>query len=331
MTTGLLRRLLALVVVLLGLSLTVFVLQEVSPIDPVRATVGASAPQSVVDAERARLGLDDPAVVRYLRYLGDIVRGDLQKSLRTHQPVRDDLARFLPATIELSLFGLALAAVLALAFGILGSRRGATSQITRFWMIAGAAAPVFLLAIAGKLLFYKQWGLLPAGGRGSVTNPPNGPTGLRTLDGLLNGRLDVTTDALRHLVLPGFCVALSPAVAVGRVLRGGLVDFSNSDAARTARSLGLTERAITLRHGLRNAAAPALAMGGLQVGLTVAGIIVVETLFAWPGVGFYLSQSLPDGDFPAIAGVTLLFGTVYVVANFLAETLQTLVDPRLSQ
>jgi len=193
----------------------------------------------------------------------------------------------------------------------------------------GASAPIFLLALLGILLFYGHLGWLPATGQTSYANAPTGPTGLLTVDAVLHGRLGVLLDAWWHLVLPAFCLSVVPAVSIGRVLRGSLVSVLRQDYVRTARSKGLREDVVLLRHGLRNSLGPALAMTGLQAGLLLAGDVVVEEIFAWPGVGNYVAQSLPVGDFPAIAGVTIVFGVGYVAVNAAVDVLQRLADPRV--
>jgi peptide/nickel transport system permease protein len=149
------------------------------------------------------------------------------------------------------------------------------------------------------------------------------------VDGLLHGRPDVTLDAMRHLLLPALAIAVGPAVSIGRVLRSSLVDGMHSDYARTARAKGLPERLVLLRHVLRNCAGAALSMTGLQAGLVFAGVVVIEQVFAWPGIGQYAAQSIPVADFPAIAGVTLLLGVGYVAINMVVDILQAVADPRI--
>src|SRR5689334_9522686 len=209
-----------------------FVLQRVTPVDPVRAKLGSNASKSAVAAERKRLGYDKPLLVQYVDYLGDLAQGNLQESLRTRRPVMEDIGDYLPATAELAVYGLVFAVVLGAVLGL--------ASAARF--------------------------------RGS---------------GVLRARLDVIWDAFQHLLMPAFCVAIGPAVSIGRVLRGSLVGNLRSDYVRTARAKGLRERTVLLRHALRNSAGPALSMTGLQVGLMFAGVVVVETIFAWGGLGQY--------------------------------------------
>jgi peptide/nickel transport system permease protein len=197
-------------------------------------------------------------------------------------------------------------------------------------LLVGASTPTFLLGIAGILIFYQKLGWLPANGRSSLSGVPTGPTGLLSVDGLLHGRLDVTVDAIKHLMLPSLAIALGPAVSIGRVLRSSLLADQNSDYARTARSKGLSELTIMRRHILRNALGAALSMTGLQVGLMFAGVLVVEQVFGWPGIGQYIAQSIPVADFPAIAGVTLVLGVAYVAINTAVDLLQAAADPRIT-
>jgi peptide/nickel transport system permease protein len=323
-----LTRLASLVGILLGLSVLVFLLQAVVPADPVRAMVGASAKPEIVEAKRHELGLDQPLPAQYAQFLGRAVRGDLQMSLHTRRPVRTDIAAFLPATLELAATALAMAVVLGGALGLLTARGGGTSL--RVTLVASASVPAFLLALLLLIVFYAQLRWFPGSGRISAElEAPTGPTGLLTVDGLLAGRLDVVRDALAHLALPALCLALGPAVALGRTLRSSLQTVLGSDHIRTARAKGLTERGVLLRHGVRPALNAPLTMTGLQVGMLLAGVVVIESIFAWPGLGLYTARAITSVDFPAIVGVTLVMGAVYVIVNALVDVAQVAADPRL--
>jgi len=256
--------------------------------------------------------------------------GDLGTSFRTRHGVASDLGTFFPATLELALYGLAFALVLAvlLAFSTTLKWRGA--GILRAVLFTGSSAPMFLLGILGLIVFYKELGWVPANGRIAIANPPTGPTGLLTVDGLLHGRFDVAADAFHHLILPALVIAIGPAVAIGRVLRSSLLGDIDSDYARTARAKGLPEGKILARHVLRNSVGSALSMTGLQVGLMFSGVLVVEQVFGWPGIGQYIAQSIPVADFPAIAGVTLMLGALYVFINTAVDLMQAAADPRIA-
>jgi peptide/nickel transport system permease protein len=330
MRNFILTRLGATAVILVALTAVMFVLQHISPMDPVKAQLGANASGEAVAARRHALGLDQPLINQFWHYLTGAVSGDLGTSYRTRHPVSSDLGDFFPATLELALYGIALALILAalLAFGMTLKWRG--SEVLRAVLFTGAAAPMFLLGILGLIVFYQQLGWVPANGRISVPNPPDGPTGLLTIDGLLAGRLDVVTNALHHLILPAVVIALGPAVAIGRVLRSSLLTDADSDYARTARAKGLSESRIMVGHVLRNCVGAAMSMTGLQVGLMFSGVLVIEQVFGWPGIGQYIAQSIPVADFPAIAGVTLMLGVLYVVINTAVDLLQAAADPRIA-
>jgi peptide/nickel transport system permease protein len=318
----------SLVGILLGLSVVVFLLEAVVPADPVRAMVGASATPQIVEAKRHELGLDRPLPAQYAHFLGRAVRGDLSMSLYTRRPVRTDIAAFLPATVELAAAALALAVVLGGVLGLLTARGGGTPL--RVGLVASASVPAFLLALLLLIVFYARLRWFPGSGRISPDlNAPTGPTGLLTIDGLLAGRLDVVRDALAHLALPALCLALGPAVALGRTLRSSLQTVLQSDHIRTARAKGLTGREVLLRHGVRPALNAPLTMAGLQVGMLLAGVVVIESVFAWPGIGLYTVRAIASFDFPAIVGVTLVMGAAYVIINALVDVAQVAADPRL--
>jgi peptide/nickel transport system permease protein len=323
-------RLGAMVVILVALTGVMFLLQHVSPLDPVKAQLGAQASAQAVAARRAALGLDDPVLVQFWHYLTGAVTGDLGTSYRTRHAVLSDLGDFFPATLELAIYGLAIALVLAVLLAFSTTLRWRGSAALRAILFTGSSAPMFLLGILGLLVFYKTLGWVPANGRLALPNPPDGPTGLLTVDALLHGQFDVFADALHHLILPALVIALGPAVAIGRVLRSSLLGDIDSDYARTARAKGLSETQIMARHVLRNSVGAALSMTGLQVGLMFSGVLVVEQVFGWPGIGQYIAQSIPVADFPAIAGVTLMLGALYVVINTAVDLLQAAADPRIA-
>jgi peptide/nickel transport system permease protein len=323
------RRLIEMVVVLLVLTAVVFLLRQLGPADPARVALGGRASTGAVEEYRKELGFDKPLAVQYVTYLGNVVTGDFQTSVRTRRPVADDLAEALPATIELALFALGLALLGGLALGVIGAAGRRGSSVVRGVLLFGASIPVFLLAYGGILLFSRRLGWLPGIGRTSFRDFEMGPTGLLTVDSLLAGRLDVFVDAIRHLILPASTIALLSAVSIGRVLRSSLHTTLQSPYARTARAKGLPERVVIARHGLRNASGPAISMAGLQLGLMFSGIVIVETIFAWPGIGWYMAQSIPTNDFAAIGAVTLILGALYVIVNAAVDILQLVADPRI--
>lgn len=293
------RRTGAAIVVLLVLTGAVFLLQQYSPGDPVKAYLGANASPAAVAGVRASLHLDDPLVGRYGHYLAQAVRGDLGISYRTHHRVTADLGAFLPATVQLVVVAFLFALLLGAVFAVLPTFAG---SVLRGVLLVGATAPPFLLALGGIILFYAHLGWLPAGGRGGW----------------------------QHLVLPAFVLAVAPSVSIGRILRASLQQTLGADHVRTARAKGLTEAAVFGRHVLRNSIGPGLSMAGLQLGFMFAGVVVVEQIFSWPGIGNYLAESIPAADYPAIAGVTVVLGAVYIVTNTVVDMIQALADPRIA-
>jgi peptide/nickel transport system permease protein len=324
----LIRRLSTAVLILLILSFVIFLLQSVAPGDPARAYVGANASPAMVAAERQRLGLNDPVSSQFVHFVGGLFTGDLGRSLRTRQAVTADIATYLPATVELVVAAFLVALVLAASYAMSGALRWPGASIGRGVLLLLAAAPPFLLALVGIIVFFGQLGWLPARGVGDFQDP--GPTGMQVLDTLLHGQTDAFVDAVRHLALPALVLSIAPAVAIGRVFRSSLLGVLHVDFVRTARSKGLTEWQVVAHHVVRNAIGPALSMSGLQLGFMFAGVVVVEQVFSWPGIGNYLAASIPVSDFPAIAGVTLVLGAIYVLSNVVVDLLQALADPRVA-
>lgn len=329
MLHSLLVRGLSAVGVLLVLITVVFFLQSVVPGDPVRARVGANASGATVAQERHTLGLDQPLANQYVSYVKHASTGYLGQSIRTDRSVADDIGRYLPATLELALVAMVIAIIGGTMLGVLAATASRGAGLVRTLFVGGASAPTFLLGFILIYVFYLKLGWLPASGQSGAADAPSGPTGFLLLDGLLSGRPDVSLDAVRYLVLPAISLALLPGVAIGRVLRSSLIVVYDADFIRTARAKGLSGSQVLRSHALRNAMSAPLTMTGLQVGLMLGGIVVVETIFAWPGIGLYVDQSIAAGDLPAIGGVTLVLGAIYVLVNVLVDTGQAIVDPRV--
>jgi ABC-type dipeptide/oligopeptide/nickel transport system permease component len=322
------RRIAGLAAVLVAMSFIVFCLQNIIPADPARALAGPTAPLATVEAVRERLGLDDPLLEQYGRFLSNLVQGDLGTSVRTRQPVTSDVFKYLPASLELALVAMAIGLMLAGLLALLQGAFGSWSTM-RLLIVALGSMPIFLSAL---LLAYFVWfrlGWLPGSAR--LEDPQFlGPTGLNLIDGLLAGRPEVSLDALRHLILPAVALALPVAIGVGRSLTGSLHDVMRQPYIRTARGTGQSEASVVLRHGLRNAASAPLAMTGLQTGILLANLLVVERIFAWPGLGLYAVQALASSDLPAVLGVSIVFGTLYVFVSVGIEIGQSLADPRIA-
>ena len=321
------RRLGAAVILVLVLSAVIFVLQSISLGDPVKAYLGANASPAAIASMRQSLGLNDALPLRYLRFIGGLLHGDLGSSFRTHRPVMADLHEFLPATVELVSFSFMVALLLGILFAVSGALRWRGGIFFRVPLLLLATAPSFLLALGGIVLFYSQLGWLPAAGRGA---DPNGPTGLLLVDSVFAARFNELGPELLHLLLPALVLAIAPSIAIGRLLRSSLDTTLGADHVRTAQSKGLSDVTVLVKHVARNSIGPALSMAGLQLGFMFAGVVVVEQIFSWPGIGNYLANSIPVSDFPAIAGVTLVLGTIYIVSNAVVDVLQSVADPRIN-
>jgi peptide/nickel transport system permease protein len=322
-----LGRLGALVAVLLALTLVVFIVQSQVPTDPVAANLGAGASRALVKEKRAELGYDKPITVQYWRFLKRMAHGDIGTSLRTHDRVLSDIGTFAPASVELALVAGVLILFMSLALGLWSAAGTRGSGVSRRLMVALASAPTFFLGLLAILVFYSWLSWLPASGRtdGQSTH------GFVLFSTLFSGDFSGFADALKHVILPALVVAVGPAVAIGRVLRGALLTAMRQDHIRTARSKGMSEMRVLLRHALRNSMTPTLAMAGLQTGLLLTGVVVIEVVFAWPGLGLYTANALANSDFPAVVGVTLVLGAVYVLVNGIVDVLQAVADPRLRE
>ncbi|HVT64485.1 MAG TPA: ABC transporter permease [Mycobacteriales bacterium] len=322
------ERVSALFAVLFALTAVVFVLERQVPANPVRALLGTSASNASIAAKRHQLYLDRSVTTQFWHFLARAVHGDLGLSLHTRRAVRTDIGSFLPATVELALTAAVLAAVLGVGVGLVTAR--GKGRTTRLGLLAAASVPQFLLGLVLLLVFYSGLHWLPGQGRLSsgVAAPP-ALTHLYTVDALLHGQLGTWWDAVKHLLLPALTLAIVPSAAIARTLRSSLQTTMRADYIRTARAKALSERKVLLRHALRNSAQAPLTMAGLQVGLLLAGVVVVEDIFGFPGLGLYTVRSIQTFDLPAVAGVSLVLGASYVVINALVDLAQAWADPRL--
>ena len=322
------RRVAGLIAVLATMSLIVFVLQSIIPADPVRALAGPNAPVAVVEGLRERLGLNEPVLVQYTTYVWRVLHGDLGMSVRTRQPVASDILTYAAASLELMLVALALGVGMGAGVASLQHlfRRAAFARVI---LLALGSVPIFLSALLLVWVFWFQLDWLPGGGRIGIRRFV-GPTGFMLLDGILLGRVDVLVSALRYIVLPAFTLAIPIAVAIARSITSSLETTIQQPFIRMARGKGLTEGRILWRHAARASAAAPLAMIGLQVGLLFANLLIVERVFAWPGLGLYTVQAFASSDLPAVLGVSLVFGAFYVFVNILIDLAQAALDPRVS-
>jgi peptide/nickel transport system permease protein len=327
------RRLIFLFFVLFGLSLATFALSRVVPGDPARLQAGPRASASAVEKIREKYGLNDPWPQQYVTYVQGLVRLDLGESFSSRRPVVEDLKRYLPATLELSLGAFILSSVIGIPLGVVSAvkRDKWPDHIARFVSISGLALPVFWLAIMAQFIFFGELGWLPDGERLpiSVTPPPT-VTNLYTIDALLAGQWDTFGIAVRHLLLPTLVLAYGSLAVITRMVRGGMLEVLNQDYIRTARAKGIAQQRVILGHALKNAMLPTVTSIGLQVGLLLSGAFLVEIVFSWPGIGRYAVEAIQRLDYNATMATTLLVALVFVLLNLVVDVLYLLIDPRIS-
>jgi len=307
-----LRRVPSLLLTLLLISLVTFVVVQVVPGDPAQLILGTEAPLEALADLRVQLGLDRPLVVQYLSWLGGVLRGDLGVSLRHGRPVAILIAERLPVTLSLATLSLALAVLLAVPLGVLAAvrQRSALDYGVLVFAQAGLALPSFWIGILLILLFALSWRLLPSGGY-----VPWGESPL---------------EALRSLAMPVLALGVPVAGVLARLVRASMLEELARDHIRTARAKGLTEAQVIVRHALRNALIPTVTLLGLQLGFLLGGSIVVEQVFALPGLGRLVLFAINNRDLPLIQGLVLFIAALVVVINFLVDLAYTWLDPRIS-
>lgn len=312
-----------------------FTIAHAVPGDPLATVVSdrVSDPR-VIESYRRKFGLDKPITLQYVYYMKNLMRGDLGLSITTSQPVTKDLRRFLPATLELSGAALLFAISVGVPLGILAALRHNQlgDHVARGLSLIGASIPVFYLALLSLYIVSFRLELLPFGGRleAGQTPPPN-VTGMYTVDALLAGDLGLFWEAFKHLIQPALVLGAFSMGIVARMVRSSLLEVMGQDYIRTARAKGMAEFRVVSIHALRNALIPALTVMGLLTGSLLAGAVLTESTFAWPGLGRYAVQAASRLDFPAILGVTLISATIYVVVNLIVDILYGVLDPRIRQ
>lgn len=306
------QRLLLLIPLTLGISMLTFAVAHLAPGDPISTQFGLSPrgmEQETVDRLREELGLNDPWLVQYLRYLRNLLRVDLGRSLTTRAPVSQEILARLPATLELAAAAIFIALVLAIPLGIVSAVKHGTwvDHLSMLGAVAGVSVPSFWLGIMLMLLFSLNLGLLPSSGRG---------------DGSV-------WSEFKSLILPAVTLGTGMLGLVARLLRGSMLDVLDQDYMRTAYAKGLAPRLAVVRHGLRNALIPVVTTLGMQFAGLLGGTVIVETIFAWPGIGRLAVNAVWRRDYPVIMGTVLVFSAIFVLTNLVVDALYTVLDPRI--
>ena len=319
---------------LFAITLITFVLSHIVPGDPARLVAGINAPEEEVIRLRTELGLDKSLPEQYVIYLGDLVRGDLGTSHVTQTAVRDDLRTYFPATFELAAAALFIALALGVPIGVLAALHQGrlADHVGRVIALAGVAIPSFWIAIVLLVILYRDHGWLPGSGQvGDLSVQATVPriTGMLVFDALVAGRWSVFVDALWHLILPAFCLSLSTLALVIRMTRSSMVEVLGQPYVATARAKGMPERRVIYVHALKNALIPVLTIVGLSFGFLLGGSVLIEKVFAWPGIGLYAVDSIGFLDYNAILGVTLVATISFVFVNLAVDVLYAKLDPRI--
>ncbi|MBV8911559.1 MAG: ABC transporter permease [Acetobacteraceae bacterium] len=323
------RRLLWVPPTLAGLLLIVFAVSHVIPADPARVIAGENAPAAQVEALRQKFGLDQPLPQQFLRYVRDVLSGNFGTSIYTQRPVMDDLIERLPATFELAILAILLAVLTGIPLGVVSAlkRNAVLDQAIRLLTVAGLAMAAFWLAILLQLLFSMKLNLLPVQGRIDGWGP-DPITGFYTVDALLRGDWDTFWAALRYLILPTLTLALPAMATIVRFTRAGVLRVMGSNAVFYQAAMGIPRRVVVWKYILRAALIGTLTQIGLVFGNLLAGAVVVETVFSWPGLGLFAYNSILQSDYNAIMGFTLFTGAVFIGVNLLVDVVQSLLDPR---
>jgi peptide/nickel transport system permease protein len=327
-----LRLLAQVLLTLLGLLLATFLIARVVPIDPVLAVVGDRASSETYARVKSELGLDRPLAVQFYRYVATAAHGDFGRSALTRNLVVEDIARFLPATIELATLATVLGVGLGIPLGVVAAaRRGRwPDHAIRIVGLAGYSVPVFWLGLMALLLFYAKLGWAAGPGRLDIYLEDSIPpvTGLLLVDSVLAGDWTVLRSALAHLVLPTSVLGYFSLAYVSRMTRSLMLDQLGQEYIVTARAKGLAERRVLWRHALGNVLLPLVTVVALSYASLLEGSVLTETVFAWPGIGSYITSSLLAIDMNAVLGGTLVVGTTFIGVNLLSDLLYRWLDPR---
>lgn len=326
------RRVALFVPVLLGVTLISFVLTRVMPGNPIDRVTSVYIPQARIEELKREAGLEDPLYVQYCRYVSGLIRGDLGTSFITGLPVASELARRFPATFELTMYGMLLTVLIGMGMGMLAAvdKDGIIDHIVRVVSVGGYSMPVFWLGLLLTYIFFFKLGLAPAplGRIAPNVAPPAKLTGLYTVDSLLEGNWTALVASAKALMLPVVSLALTTASPITRITRSEMVEALASDYVRTARSLGLPQSTV-LRYTLRNGLLPIITMVASIYGYLLSGSVLVESIFAWPGMGQYAFAAIVNSDYTAVQGYILIVTFSYLILYLVLDVVNSALDPRV--
>ena len=347
MTRYIIRRIISVIPTLIGVTFVIFMFQRLIPGDPAIAMLGEHATDESIERIREQLGLNRPLFLdrdalaegdvdgffdsQYFNYMGRLSRLDLGDSIHRRIPVLETLKLRFPATVELSLLSMIIAVMIGIPVGIISAsrRNSLIDSISMVGSLVGVSMPIFWLGLMEIMLFavILQW--LPAGARLSTGFEIEGITHLYLVDSLIAGNWAGFKDSLSHIILPAVALATIPMGIIARMTRSSMLDVLQEDYIRTARAKGLGGRLVLYRHALKNAALPVVTIIGLQAGTLLAGAVLTETIFSWPGIGRWVYDAILGRDYPIVQGGTLLIALVFVGVNLIVDILYALLDPRI--
>lgn len=334
MKNYIIKRLLLGIFVLLGVTVITFFLSRVIPSNPAAQWVGPRATQEQIDQAEIGLGLDKSLPIQFQKYLGDLLQGDMGNSLRTKQPITEELKAYIPPTLELVLISTFLAILIGIPLGLNSAKRKdqALDHFCRFFSVGAVSLPTFWVALFLQLIFFRGLDLLPLGGQLDtkirIMYEVPKITGLLLTDSLITGNMTIFFDALKHIILPAVTIALYPIGLVARMTRSALLEILGEDYIKAARSYGLKERLVMWKYALKNSLGTTVTVLALSIGYTLVNTFLVEAIFSWPGIGSYIASSVMALDYPAIMGVTIFSAFSYILLNMIADIIIA-IDPRV--
>jgi len=327
------RRLVTLIITLIGIMLVTFFISLVVPLDPLAAIAGPQAPQETVDRLRTLYGFDQPIYIQFGRYVKRLTQGDLGISFQTGRPVLEDILQYFPATIELATMALLISILVGIPLGVLSAvyRNSPIDHFSRVLSLIGVSMPIFWLGLVLLLVFYFKLGWFPEPGRLNVMLiEPHRFTGIILIDSLIAGDLEVFWDALKHMMLPASVLGLYGLAGIARIVRSSMLDVLSQEYIKTARIKGLNEFLVLTRHALRNALVPAVTVIGLTYGGLLEGSVLTETIFSWPGLGRYLAAAFLTLDLNAVVGGTMLVALTFCLVNLMVDLIYAFLNPRIT-
>ncbi len=326
------KRILQAIPVLLGVSMIVFLIMRVFSADPAPVVLGEHATEAAMEAWREENGLNDPIVVQYINFLTDALQGDLGESYYTHTSVTEELLSRFPATIELAVVAIIIAAVVGVVLGVISAthKNSPIDGLATILALVGVSMPIFWLGVLLIILFAGVLHVLPSSGRIDPLLQPVGGTGFYLIDTLLSGDFEAFVNAAQHIVLPAVALSMYSMAVITRMTRSSMLETLNEDYVRTARAKGLAKRRVDTHHALRNAMLPVTTVIGLQLGSLLGGAMLTETVFAWPGIGKYVVDCILKSDYPVVQGAVLLIATIFVVINLIVDVIYAYLDPRIT-